>query len=291
MSQRLRLNVNDATQEIADRGPGARIEIQRDTSSTFGAPTALGPVALVAGQDQYTYFDPTGSSSNYYRFRLTDNVGSPASASAWSATFRGDADAAYATLEDLREYVDLPDDSKDNLLSDLLVQASAYLDAACERDFYRHPQIDGTETRLFDGTGTVRLRVRAGIVSLSQVEIATTVAGGFTTVDPTDYVLAPTDKAADMSYTSVLLVNYTGSWTNWYTVRQGVRLTGVFGWAEVPQTIRKATLDLAREWYRQGPGGGGPVGVNQFGTPLFLAGMPRSVQDAITRYSAKAVLH
>jgi hypothetical protein len=289
MSQRLRLNVDGVDDEIRDRAPGARIEIQRDTAAAFPAPTTIGTVDLVAGQGQYEFFDPTGDTSSYYRFRLTTSSGSLPSD--WSDVFRGGGLQAYATLENLREYLQLPDDSHDNLLSDLLRQASGALDAACERDFYRHPAVSGTEVRTFNGTGTRRLYVRAGVVSLTTVELITAVGGSYVTVDPAEYQLAPADKADDMSYTHVVLTGATGTYSSWYSVYGGVRLTGVFGWASVPPMIEKATLDLAREWYRQGPGGGGPVGVNQFGTPLFLAGMPRSVQDAVARYNGKQALH
>lgn len=288
MSQRLRLNVDAVDDEIRDRGVGARIEIQRDTTEAFAAPTSLGPVTLVAGQTQYEFFDATGSTTNWYRFRLTTSSGTVPSD--WSAAFRGGADEAYATLDSLKEVIRPPDSSRDNYLSDLLVDASAYLTTACERDFFRHPAVSGEETRIFDGSGTSKLRVDAGIVSLSLVELAPGTGSAYVALAANDWVYWPSDKADDFSYEAVMLSD-VGAYTVWSSGYATVRLTGVFGWQTIPGLIRRATLDLAREWYRQGPGGGGPVGVNQFGTPIFGGQEPKTVRDAVARYNARHAVH
>ena len=56
-----------------------------------------------------------------------------------------------------------------------------------------------------------------------------------------------------------------------------VRLTGVLGFPSVPEAVRNACVDMAREAYRQGPGGGpAQVGTSVLGAPVFLTGFPNS---------------
>jgi hypothetical protein len=277
----IRVNVDNPDDKITEFSAGAKLYWARDNTSATGLFTdATGNTLLIAGQTQYEIIDATGATGHYYRTRIGNTGGT--AFDDWAPVFQAGASTAYATLDALREYVNVPNTSQDNLLSDLLVDASGYLDAQCGRDFYRHPQVSGTEIRTFDGTGTSRLRVRAGIVSLTTVEIATQTGGTFTALGATAWMLDPSDKSDTETYGTVQL---TGLGTPYFAPGYGtVRLTGVFGWAAPPAMIRKATLDLAREWYRQGPGGGGPVGVNQFGTPIFGAGMPLSVKQAIAQY-------
>lgn len=279
----LRVNVDNPGDKITEFGASAKLYWYRDNASATGAFTdATGNVTLVATQTQYEIVDTTGAVGHYYRTRIGNTGGTLFDT--YAPIFQAGALTAYATLDSLREYLGLPDDSRDNLLSDLLVDASDYINALCGRDFYRHPQVSGTEVRTFDTGPGPRVRVNAGIVSLSLVELASYTGSSYTALTGTGWVLEPADKAPDYSYTSVLLSDQ-GTYRTWYSAYAGARLTGVFGSSTVPAMIRKATLDLAREWYRQGPGGGGPVGVNQFGTPIFGGGMPSSVRDAIARYS------
>lgn len=287
MAQTIRQSVDAVDDVLRDRGAGARIEIQRDTTSAFGAPTSLSNVTLIATQTQYEIYDAAGVDGNWYRTRLTTSTGTQPSV--W-AVFQAGAITAYVTLDDLRENLSLPDDSQDNLLSDLLVQASAYLDEKCRRDFYRHPQVSGTEVRLYDVTGRSTAQVVDDIVSLTTLEYASYTGAAYTALASTDWMLQPQNQRRNWPYEEVVLSDMAVGLTSFYQGRRTARLTGVFGFASVPDMIAKATLDLAREWYRQGPGGGGPVGVNQFGTPIFGGGEPKSVKDAIEAYRRRTWL-
>lgn len=283
----IRVNVDAPDDKITEFGVGAKLYWARDNASATGAFTdATGSTPLVATQTQYEIIDGTGAVGHYYRTRVGNTGGT--SFDEWAPVYQAGAISAYATLDALREYVAVPDNSRDNLLSDLLVDASGYLDARIGHDFYRHPQVTGTEVQTFSGSGSNVLRVPSGIVSLTGAELANQTGASYVALASTDWALAPADKGADWSYTRVHLSDVS-SYTHWYAGDATVRLTGVFGWASVPSMIRKATLDLAREWYRQGPGGGGPVGVNQFGTPIFGGGLPLSVKEALAVYGPALV--
>lgn len=283
----IRVNVDAPDDKITEFGAGAKLYWARDNTSAAGAFTdASGSVTLVASQSQYEIIDTTGAVGHFYRTRVGNTGGT--AFDTWAPVFQAGAATAYATLDALREYVNIPNTSQDNLLSDLLVDASGYLDAKCERDFYRHPAVTGTEARTFDGNGRTRLHVRAGIISLTTVEQAPYTGGSYASLVAADWVLGPTDKPANDPYTEIH-VSDRGGYPYWYWGSSTIRLTGVFGWPSPPAMIRKATLDLAREWYRQGPGGGGPVGINAFGTPIFGGGLPLSVRQAIEHYGPALV--
>jgi hypothetical protein len=281
----IRVNVDAPADKIVEFSSGAKLYWARDNTSSAGAfADASGFVALVATQSQYEIVDTGGALGHFYRTRIGNTGGTLFDE--WSTPFQAGAVAAYASLDALREYISAPDDSPNNLLSDLLVDASGYLDARCERNFYRHPAVTGTEVRTFDGSGTHRLRVRLGIISLDTVEVAVMTGAPYTAT--TSYLLAPADKPDADPYSTIVLTGLSSP-PVWYRGYATVKLTGVFGWSAVPALIRKATLDLAREWYRQGPGGGGPVGINQFGTPIFGGAEPKSVKDAIAQYGPALV--
>lgn len=275
------LRVQSATAEV---GPFT------DVSGTGSTPT----IPIVSGTTAYDAYDPNGATDTWYRTRY-ENAGATR-ASDWSAAFQVGRQF-YADLADLKEMVNPPDDSRDNLLLDLLEAATDGITELCERDFFAHPQ-SGEETRLMDGTGARRLRVKAGILSLSQVRLATKTGGSLEILAASEYIIGPTDKRSDEPYEWLWLMESSAT-LHWYSGIANVELTGRFGWPRVPTTIRQATLDLARELYRQGPGGALQFAPGQLavyrdpktGEPLWGTGLPPSVITAFNRYSARSVMH
>lgn len=289
----IRVNVDAPDDKITEFGAGAKLYWYRDNTSSTGPFTdATGSVTLVATQSQYEIIDATGALGHWYRTRV-GNSGAT-TFDTYSDPFQAGAKRTYATLDSLREVL-FPGQtnigaSRDNFLSDLLVRATDHISARCGRDFFRHPQVTGTETRTFNTEyGSTVLLVPAGIISLTSVGLASYTGASYSTLTGSDWRYWPLTKADDMSYDGIVLSDQ-GGYRYWYGAYAGATLTGAFGWASIPSMIETATLDLAREWYRQGPGGGGPVGVNQFGTPMFAAGEPKSVRDAIARYGLTALV-
>ena len=284
----IRVNVNAPDDKITEFGVGAKLYWARDNTSATGPFTsASGSVTLVADQSQYEIIDATGVAGHYYRTRVGNSAAT--SFDEWSTVFQAGAPTAYASFDDLREYLSLPDASKDNLLADILAAASGYIDAKCGRDFYRHPGVTGTEVRTFDG-GLYDVFVKPGLVSVSSVAVATATGGSFgSPLSASEWILGPRDKASDESY-HWLSLSDVSTYSYWPVGYGTVQITGVFGSATIPPLVTKATLDLAREWYRQGPGGGGPIGINQFSVPIFASGLPTTVRDTISRYGVGAAV-
>lgn len=263
-------SVDAVDDRIRDYGAGAKLYWGRDNTSAAGVFTdASGNTALVAGQSTYELYDATGQTGHYYRTR----VGNAAATdfSAWSTVFRAGELQAYASVDSLREMLNLPDDSRDNFLADCLRRASGWLDQETGRDFYRHPQVTGTETRTYN-VSSDGSTITDDIISITTIEYATATGGLYTALVATDWSLTPPGSAP---YSAAYLTD-TGLLSTFYAGYGTVRITGVFGYLTVPALIEQATLDLARELYQQGPGGR-TVGVD-FGR------MPLSVQRAVDKY-------
>lgn len=268
-------NVDDVDDRLRDYGALAKLYWARDNTSAVGAfADASGNTLLIAGQTAYEIYDATGQDGYYYRSRVGNTGGTDFTA--WSDVFRAGSLLAYASVTDLREELPgLPDSTRDNMLADLLRDASDWLSAECGRTFYRSPQVTGTEVRTYDLTSDSG-SIEDDIVSVSLVEYGTYTGGTFTTVTGSDYTLGPrlASPFSALTLTDLATVGtfYAGTGT--------VRVTGVFGFASVPRLIRRATLDLARELYQQSAGGR-PVGI-EFGR------LPPSAVSAIERYKRRS---
>lgn len=289
---RIQVNLTQPASDLLTTfGAGAKVYLEKDTTSAFAAPSVVTSTVIVSGTELYEFVDTAGTSSSWYRVRVGDSLGTLYSE--YSNGLQASALLSYATVDDLRETMNFgaTDHTKDNLLADLLAAASNYITEVTGRSFYRSPQVSGTETRTFNLVNAGRrflthaLGKPLDIASLSTLEIADSTGGTYTTVaaGSTGYYLSPTNPGTGWPYEDVLLSDI-GDFTSFPTAYGAVRITGVFGWSSVPPLIRQATIDLAREWYRQGPGGGGPIGTSILGAPIFQRGNPPSVEQAIAVY-------
>jgi hypothetical protein len=270
------VNVDSPADKITEFGAGAKLYWYRDNTSATGAFTdATGSVTLDPLVTQYEIVDSTGAAGHYYRTAIGNVSGTVFDP--YSAVFQAGAKSAYATLADLREYLDLPDDTPNNLVSDLLIRASAFIDAKCGRTFYRAPQVSGTEIRTYDSSDLYRngTTLVEDIVSLTTLELSWLTGGAFTALAGTDWFLYPARPDSGWPYTELRLsdVGARYEYPGGYRV---IRLTGAFGWPAVPPLIETATLELAREMYWQGRGG------RQVG--LEFGRLPPLVDEAVRIY-------
>lgn len=296
------VNVDSPADILAGYGAGAVIRVERDTTSAFAAPTEITTIPVVATTRQYEYWDANGTSAHYYRTRFSKAVPTQASHySDYSTVFRAGQLQAYATLDDLKETMNFgaSDASKDNMLSDLLVDASNYIDRMTSRSFYRFPQVSGTETRTYQivNSGEKSLQRAIGIgldiASITTLEVTTDLVGTtWTTLasGSTGYYFDPLNPETGWPYEDVRLSSEGSVYTT-FPYRGQVRIVGAFGFASVPPMIKRATIDLAREWYRQGPGGGGPIGMSALGQPQFQRGDPPTVRQAIALFKRQDFLY
>jgi hypothetical protein len=246
---------------LLEFGAGAKVYLERDTSSAFSSPTVVTSTVLVGGTEQYEFTDTSGTSTSWYRVRV-GNSGATAYTD-YSAGVQALQVLAYATVDDVRAV--------------------------------SNPQISG------DGTFTFRVR-RPGqrslvaalgsgvdIASITTLEMADVDGGTYTTIasGSTGYYGIAGTGPTPWPYEDIELSRLAASYSAYTLGDATLRVTGVLGFTSVPRLVRRASIDMVREWIRQGPQGGVPAGVNQYGTPLFVQGEPhtfRKVTDPAGPY-------
>jgi len=274
-------------------GYGAGAKLYLDSAATEeGAYSNVDSETIVSGTEHYEFWDSAGTSATWYKSRAGKSDGS--AYGAYSDAFQATSLEAYASLMDLRESMDLPDTARDPYLLDLLRVASEQIDAECGRQFYRNPQVSGDGTFYVDVYRTGRERLTGAsagytttgepldIISITTLSIRDSESGTYTDVVSGDagYYL-DADFMPGFPYSNVTL-SPAGTYTTFPTGKRAVRIVGVLGFASVPQAVRNACLDMAREAYRQGPGGGpSQIGSNQFGAPVYLTGFPQSFRKLV----------
>lgn len=292
MALQLVINVDDPGDILTGYGAGAKLILERDTSPAFNAPTEVGSIPITAEQSQYEQWDASGEPTHWYRSRYSDAVG--ANFSAYSDPFQGGEVRAYASVDSLRELLQLPDDSRDNLISDLLRRVTDKINLSLGFDFFRHPQVEGTETRYFDGGGSEVISLQQGFLEVTGITVASGTGATPVALDPTHhYLRSPVQNGGP--YLELVLSDIAPH-THWYRGHRTVAVTGVFGYPSVPPAIEMATLYWAADLYRIGayggsqfgPGLGGSTGMSagleEFGQPRFAGGMPRITWETVEDY-------
>ena len=158
-----------------------------------------------------------------------------------------------------------------------------------ETDFFKHPSA-GTEVRLLSGSGSPLLHVHSGIVSLTQVRVATSrYLADWETLTPTDYDLEsrcspdPNQPAALVYPYDHIRLNGTGFYTYWPKGERLIEMTGVFGWPAIPRRAVEANVAMARQILsadRTFPGG--VISPDEAGRPV----LPSRLPDAVYRLKA-----
>ena len=284
------------TETAADliTGYGAGAKLYLDSAATEdGVYSNVTSTALVSGTESYEFWDSSGTSSTWYKSRAGDAAGT--AYGAYSDPFQATSVQAYASLMDLGLSMELPDDSRDPYLLDLLRTASEQIDSACGRRFYRNPQVSGTDTFYVDvirddrdslvraSNGYTTTGEALDIISITTLSVRTSESGTYTDIAAGDagYYLDTGEVVGNWPYSDVTL-SASSSTSTWPLGKRAVKIVGVLGFSVVPEAVRNACLDMAREAYRQGPGGGpAQVGTNTFGAPVFLTGYPNSFRKLI----------
>src|SRR5512139_1354571 len=188
----------------------------------------------------------------------------------------------YCTLAQFRQRFGITtnDDARDTDFELLIQAASRRIDRHCNRVFYagtagtvRYYTAESTERCYIDDCDTA-------------TALVTDDDGDGTyenTWAATDYVLLPVDSLYGWPFTYIEIAEY-GDYTFPRHVRNGVKLTGTFGWAAVPDEVREACLLLANRWWQRRAAPFGVAGANEFGAPVIVTKMDPDVIDLLTSY-------
>ncbi|WP_157251041.1 head-tail connector protein [Nonomuraea typhae] len=154
----------------------------------------------------------------------------------------------YATLADLKEYLAITDNARDNVLFNAIAAASRAIDKKTGRRFW----LDGSVVqRTFNPYGRVvrdergELLLVDDIGSASGLVIETGSGGSWSAV--TGYETTPDNALLDGRPVTGLLLA-TGTWG---TRTSRVRVTARWGWPAVPDEIEQATLLQASRLYKR----------------------------------------
>lgn len=154
--------------------------------------------------------------------------------------------ASYATLAQLKAYLRIAssDTTYDQLLSDTIVRASAFIDSFTGRKFGAVAGTDFTVTdEKYDGGRTSEFVLRqCDVRSVTSLSIGNTVSG-YTALDSSGFIWYPTGRVVIGSATS--FNRYNSNLNS--SVAQGyqtIKVSYVYGVLGVPSDIEQACLDV-----------------------------------------------
>jgi hypothetical protein len=227
-----------------------------DVSGTGSTPT----IALVAATRAYTAYDPAGASTTWYRTRY-ENSGATR-LSDWSAVFQVSAEdqgAYLCSLVDVKQRLGITDTTDDEWLHEQIVGVTDEIESLTGRRFRPDPTT-GAKTIYLDYSGDgSTLWLPRGLRTVSYLGVAasdqpdgtgtyTEIAAGYY-VDPPEH-----ERPPGWPGTSISLGTLASS--SFYRGRRTVKLTGAFGWAAIPATVRAIAEMCVVSGYRGRSSGG-----------------------------------
>jgi hypothetical protein len=152
----------------------------------------------------------------------------------------------YATIGELKTRIGITDTTDDTVLSAVLEACSRSIDGYCNRSFGK--TVPGT-VRYFTPVDADEVLID-DCVSLT--EVATDADGDRTYEDTwaaTDYDLLPENAGTNTPYLTIATTP-DGDY-GFPRVRKGLKLTGTWGWPEVPPPVREACLIQAYRIFKR----------------------------------------
>lgn len=176
-------------------------------------------------------------------------------------------DTNYISDQEFRDYIRTQSSDKADLIADAIASASRAVDSYCGRHFYT---VDTSYYFCADDLWYLRLD-STDIATATGLELRTddSNAGTYGTLwtITTDFVLEPINATSNgltgMPYTRIRAVgSKTFPLLYLPTQRDTVKITGTFGFVEVPVPVKQATKVLAAQFYKLSDA---PLGVAGFG--------------------------
>jgi hypothetical protein len=174
----------------------------------------------------------------------------------------------YASLTDVKNALRITDAMDDSLLETAIESASRMIDGFTARTFYNA----GTAVRDFAATDSINLIIDDAI-SVSEVKATDEKGGSYTIFAPDDYQLEPVNSRSDGLYFPFTGIRAVNTYA-WPVVDEQalVRVTGVWGWAQIPTAIKQATIIQSSRLFKR------------LDSPLGVLGMGDMGQIRVSRY-------
>jgi hypothetical protein len=240
-----------------DAGAIVRLQSCATETGTYANETTA---ALVSGTKAYTLFDADGTSSTWYRTRYENSGGTVTSD--WSSVFQvGGEEAGYlCSIYDVKQRLGITDTTDDEWLAEQIAAVTDEIETITGRRLRPDPA-SGTKTIYLDYTGDgYTLWLPRGVRSLTYVGAASTDqpdagTGTYTEITSGVYI-DPPEHMRSPGWPGTRVTIGTTSGFRFYPGRRTVKLTGAFGWAAVPASVRAIAELCVVSAYRGRSSGG-----------------------------------
>lgn len=179
--------------------------------------------------------------------------------------------APYVGTVEFRDHLGIKNAEFDPMLDDVAISVTRWVDEFCQRHFWQDGAIGSEVARTFAASNPWCLNFGPFNDLVSITELATDEAGDGTfetTWAASDYQLQPVNQPTGRPFTSIEAVAGRLFPVRWWPEGRGdrVQVTGVWGWAAVPDAVYQATLIQAARVFKRKDAPEGVVGFDQFGT-------------------------
>jgi len=188
----------------------------------------------------------------------------------------------YCTVEEIKTELDITDENYDSMLMAMMEQAKGFIDDYCDREF------DQTaEARYFNGAGSI-LFIDDLVISTTTVELDRDGDGTHeSTMASGDYVLYPLNKTPKTYIKISNNSNYGGFAPG---IKNGVKITGTWGYTTIPAPIRRASIIQVCRWFKRSKGAyEDMVGIPEMGTFVVYKGLDPDVALLLNPYRKRNI--
>ncbi len=195
----------------------------------------------------------------------------------------------YTTLNAMKSYLSISDNSDDTILETMVESASRSIDRIANRRFYLDANATSRQYRAYNDVFAYVDDI--GTTSSLVVAIDEDGDGTFETTLTlnTDYILDPlTAPSLSRPYTQLTMVNTTYTWPIFpgmfsNGLRPGVQVTARWGWPSVPDDIEMACQILTADLYKRKDSPGGVLGLGDLGA-IRMSPLGRDVTAMVRAY-------
>lgn len=282
--------LSDLLAVAGPEGPINRIQIERSATGGGAGYSNIGSVTLVAGQLDYTYFDTTGTNSDWYRWYFSNAANTfPSAGNRDYSTETQPVDPSAGLLCDVYEVkqelgIASSDDTQNELILGKIRQVSQAIEGYTERWLAPRPS-SGTVTYTFHTRYGRDLHIPKGIRSITTLNVATgdQPSTGGTYGTATDFYLDPPELDRTPGWPA-LYVRFPSAGSRFYDALHGGRITGAFGWAAVPEDIKGVAIRAAVRRVLGKSSGGASIPVGPEGTLFLLPDLSGSDRGVLDHY-------
>jgi len=195
----------------------------------------------------------------------------------------------YTTLNAMKSYLSISDNSDDTILETMVESASRSIDRIANRRFYLDANASSRQYRAYNDVFAYVDDI--GTTSSLVVAIDEDGDGTFETTLTlnTDFILDPlTAPSLSRPYTQLTMVNTTYTWPIFpgmfsNGLRPGVQVTARWGWPSVPDDIEMACQILTADLYKRKDSPGGVLGLGDLGA-IRMSPLGRDVTAMVRAY-------